>query len=480
MSPAARAAIALALMAGFYVLAIGSGVGLMTIAWLAAATKSAAGFKVAFFCAIAGGTVLWSLRPRVDHFEPPGPELTRETQPELFGVIDEVARATRQDMPQHVYALTDVNAWVSTRGGLLGVGGRRVMGLGIPLLHLLTVDQLKAVLAHEFGHYGGGDTKIGRLVYHTRLGLGRTLMAINGKAIAVVFNAYGKLVMRVSTAVARQQEFAADRFAAQATSGQDLAASLKKLDNHGGLFPLFYFSNIAPVVEEGYWAPVGEGFSAFCASPMFVGGVVTRVADEASTPPESTYDSHPSTSARVAAIDALGPETARTTDMRVAGTLLRDATDLDFQVFQPRRKGSGSLKRVAWTDVSSRVLVPRWQRVTKENAHLLKSVRIESPPTSTKDVIQLGRIAFGLKAQDRDHNEVANEVLFAIGCGVATRLMEIGWAPRPSPSFQAEFARGDERMSPIMRIFEISQGLAPVEEWAAFCQKEGLNGPLAS
>ena len=54
MAPALRASIALALMVGFYILAIGSGVGLLTIAGLAAATKSAAGFKVAFFCAIAG------------------------------------------------------------------------------------------------------------------------------------------------------------------------------------------------------------------------------------------------------------------------------------------------------------------------------------------------------------------------------------------------------------------------------------------
>jgi heat shock protein HtpX len=174
-------------MAGFYFLAISSGVGLLAFAWFILKAQSASALKVGLLAVFAGGTVLWSLRPRRDHFEAPGPELTRGDQPELFAVLDEVASAANQATPQEVYALQDVNAWVCTRGGVLGTGGRRVMGLGIPLLHLLTVDQLKAVLAHEFGHYGGGDTKIGRVVYQTRMGLGRTLEAVDGKAIAILF-----------------------------------------------------------------------------------------------------------------------------------------------------------------------------------------------------------------------------------------------------------------------------------------------------
>jgi heat shock protein HtpX len=419
-----RASIALALMAGFYVLALATGVGLFAIAWIALLAKSAATIKLAFFSAVAGGTVLWSLRPRFDRFEAPGPELTREAQPELFGVIDDVARATKQATPRHVHAIPDVNAWVSTRGGVLGIGGRRVMGLGVPLLHLLTVDQLKAVLAHEFGHYGGGDTKVGRLVYHTRLGLGRTLQAVDGKLVSVLFGFYGKLVMRVSTAVARHQEFAADRFAAQATSGQDLADSLQHLDKCGGMFPLFYVSNMLPVVEEGYWAPVGQGFAAFCSSPSFVNAKVTVGGADDAAALESTYDSHPSTSARVAALSKLGPASARVTDTRIAGTLLRESSDLDFQVFKPRQKKSGRLNPVEWPDVSLRVLVPRWQRVARENTHILKDVRIESPPATRKDVIQLGRITGGLKARLKNDDELMSEVLFAIACGVMTKLMD--------------------------------------------------------
>jgi len=55
-------------------------------------------------------------------------------------------------MPKEVYLIADVNASVAQRGGILGVGSRRVVGLGLPLTRILSVAQLRAVLAHEFGH----------------------------------------------------------------------------------------------------------------------------------------------------------------------------------------------------------------------------------------------------------------------------------------------------------------------------------------
>ena len=125
MSPAQRAAIALSLMAGFYLLAIASGAALLALAVFLTKAGGLGGLKLAFLSAAAGGTVLWSLRPRVDRFEPPGPLLTRDAQPDLFSVIDDVASASAQAMPVEVYATPDVNAFVSTRGGVLGIGGRR-------------------------------------------------------------------------------------------------------------------------------------------------------------------------------------------------------------------------------------------------------------------------------------------------------------------------------------------------------------------
>ncbi len=79
-------------------------------------------------------------------------------------------------MPRDVYLVPDVNAFVAERGGFMGFGTRRIMGIGLPLFHLLTVDELNAVLAHEFGHFYGGDNALGPWVYKTRTAIVRTVM----------------------------------------------------------------------------------------------------------------------------------------------------------------------------------------------------------------------------------------------------------------------------------------------------------------
>ena len=468
-------------MAGFYLLAISTGLGAFALAWLLVKGKSVGLYKFAFLSAAAGGTVLWSLRPRLDRFEPPGPRLTKEAQPELFAAIEDVARATGQSMPVEVYAVGDVNAFVSTRGGVLGIGGRRVMGLGIPLLHLLTVDELKAVLAHEFGHYGGGDTNIGRLVYHTRLGLGRTLQAIEGKSIERLFAFYGHFVMRVSAGVSRHQEFAADRFAAGATSGADLASSLTKLDRHGNLFALFYLSNMRPLLEERHWAPVGEGFRAFVADPMFNElqvSVSVNAPDTGQAPPDAVYDTHPPTEERIAALAQAPAAVSRQPDKRVASSLVRELDELEFALFKPEDVAAAKLKRVAWADVSPKVLVPRWRREALEREDILKQVPIEAPPSDRQTIVQLGRTHGGLKMRLKDDPEVMYHVLFGIACGVATRLIARGWTPAPSPALGCTFVRGEDSIDPMQQIFQIGNGQMPADDWAAFCAREGLGGPI--
>ena len=82
-------------------------------------------------------------------------------------MLRDVAAKTEQEMPTEVFLLPEVNAWVAERGGLVGIGSRRVMGIGLPLMETLTVAQLCAVLAHEFGHYYGGDTSLGPWLYAT-------------------------------------------------------------------------------------------------------------------------------------------------------------------------------------------------------------------------------------------------------------------------------------------------------------------------
>lgn len=112
-----RAVTAVALMVGFYVLALAMAGGLLFIPYAEVAYSDRINARLTLFCIAGGLTILWSILPRVDTFTPPGPRLTPSTAPQLFTMINDVAQKTSQARPEDVYLLNEVNAFVTHRGG---------------------------------------------------------------------------------------------------------------------------------------------------------------------------------------------------------------------------------------------------------------------------------------------------------------------------------------------------------------------------
>jgi Zn-dependent protease with chaperone function len=222
-----RALLAVLLMLGFYVLALAIAFALFWVPYAEFAYARHITPKLAIICILGGLAILWSVLPRRDRFIPPGPPLKRQRHPRLFGALDAIAHATKQAMPAEVYLVPDVNAWVMQRGGIMGFGSRRVMGLGLPLMRILTCSQFSAVLAHEFGHYHGGDTKIGPWIYKTRGAIGRTLDSLGNRTwLQAPFRWYARMFLRVTHAVSRRQEFIADELAARTVGVKPLTDGL--------------------------------------------------------------------------------------------------------------------------------------------------------------------------------------------------------------------------------------------------------------
>jgi hypothetical protein len=125
-SLAVRAVMAVALMVGYYTLAVTVCVVLLWIPYAEYTYLDRVDLRIGVACLVGAATVLWALVPRPDRFEAPGPQLTPSTEPQLFSLIDDVAAKTAQPRPAEVYLLNEVNAWVSQRGGTMGFGSRRV------------------------------------------------------------------------------------------------------------------------------------------------------------------------------------------------------------------------------------------------------------------------------------------------------------------------------------------------------------------
>ena len=90
-SLARRALLALALMIGFYTLALAVAGGLLWIPYAEWIYFGRVHPKIALACLGAAATVLWAIVPRPDKFEPPGPRLDEAQCPELFGMIHDGA-----------------------------------------------------------------------------------------------------------------------------------------------------------------------------------------------------------------------------------------------------------------------------------------------------------------------------------------------------------------------------------------------------
>jgi Zn-dependent protease with chaperone function len=88
---------------------------------------------------------------------PEGTRVTAREAPGLFVMIEELRRRLRAPEVHHVLVTDHFNAAVvqARRLGIFG-GHRNYLLIGLPLAKALTVEQFKAVLAHEIWHLAKG------------------------------------------------------------------------------------------------------------------------------------------------------------------------------------------------------------------------------------------------------------------------------------------------------------------------------------
>ncbi|WP_163408154.1 M48 family metalloprotease [Flavobacterium ajazii] len=185
-------------------------------------------------------------------------EITREDEPRLFAFIDEIVNVVETDFPKKVYLSSDVNACVfydSTFWSMF-LPIKKNLQIGVGLVNSVSEIELKAILAHEFGHFSQKSMKVGSYVYnvnqiiHNMLydndsynSIAQSWGSVNGyfaffTALAVkivggiqwilqqVYN-----VVNISYhALSRQMEFHADAVAASVTGSKPLITSLLRLD----------------------------------------------------------------------------------------------------------------------------------------------------------------------------------------------------------------------------------------------------------
>ncbi len=478
-SLAGRAVSAIFLLIGFYVLVIAVAALMIAAPFLEWKFAHTLHLQLAFL-AFGGVLLLWALVPRPAKWADPGVAFDAQSQPELWAMVERVAAQTDQKPPAHAYLLDEVNAFVVNRGGVLGIGGSRALGIGVPLMMLLDEQELESVVAHEFGHFYGGDTKLGPLVYATRGAIGRALAATSSGAIHALFKSYASFYLRRTQSVSRAQELSADQLAGRVTSPATTASALARVEVGAGAFNYYLRQEYFPVVEGGRLPPYMSGFLMTLHSSTARDHLETAGRIALGNDAGSSFDSHPSTADRIRALGCDPATIPLGWHERPSAFLVRDQAGVEAQLVRRQlRVAPESLPPVQWGDVVSDVLVPLWRAETAERLlPVCADMLPTGVPVNEDELADFGDYMF--RAAGRTANRADRIAVARVR--VARYLMlaaiDAGWTLTSSPGEPLELHHDGRRCSVIDDWQKVIAGQLAADEWRRSADACGLRASV--
>jgi heat shock protein HtpX len=438
--------------------------------------------------------MLWSLVPRREKFEAPGPVLERDSHPRLFAELEDIAASLNEPLPREVYLIGEVNAFVAYRGGILGLGSHRIMAIGLPLLSTLNVSEFRGVVAHEFGHYYSGDTSIGPWVYKTQMAMIRTFRSIGtleGVRVGAVQLMYGVVsfvlkkyfvgFLRVVNFVSRRKEHRADELACLVAGSAPCMRGMRKIHGSAMAWVPYWNSEVAPVLNQGCRPDIADGFARFLAAPEVAAQVAQGIEREIAEGKTQPYATHPPLRDRIAAIERLGiaatEESAEPALSLLGGP---EAVELQFLKFINPKLEEGSLRRVGWDVLGTMVTIPAWKSALASYGVLLQGVTAEALPEVIPKLPDIGRQIRDPKGTLLTPQQRAERAGRLVVSAVALTLLDKGWQLETQPG-QFHFCRDGKKINALDLVDELIAGKLSADAWAGRCDELGIRGaPLCS
>ncbi len=231
-----------------------------------------------------------------------GLEISKNDQPELFKMIDELVNEIGTSFPKKVYLTSDVNASVYYDSSFwsMFLPVKKNLRIGLGLINTTTQDELRAILAHEFGHFSQSSMKLGSYVYNLNYTVYNLLFdstEYNNAAkkwaaysnyfsifvkIADVLNSSISFVLKYLFSVlnksyyalSREMEFHADEISAVSIGSEQLKTSLLRLNfseyAYNEVINFYKFNNENNLIPKNLYDNQLEILSEFANRNKFI------------------------------------------------------------------------------------------------------------------------------------------------------------------------------------------------------------------
>lgn len=393
-------------------------VGIVAIPVTAIAAGSGSGFVVPTLLLVITlvGSIAYAVReyrswprPHVD-----GPFVERAEAADLWRIVDETAHAVRTRTVDRITVSATVGAAVFQAKGL------RFLEVGLPTIALLSEKELRAVLAHELGHFAGGRHAASSVLLRARMAL--VTMARNATGVwSGLFRAYARVFISAERFSSREMERAADDFAVRLAGSDAAARALRNVVVSGHVWtelrerfftlPASYTDKRAPLVQGAQ--------QLFAADPERF----TQQADETvAQQTASLWDSHPVTRDRIARAQAQQIAPPPTADRR-AFELFPHIDVLESELFHHERK------LVSWPDLWAEARCEYDRRGAEATASWLTRLGTISRPTTGALLSALAEIPVSDSTQHAERRAMREAVvLYALQWGAPVRFV-FAWQP---------------------------------------------------
>lgn len=398
MIAAARAVLALMLLVVFYALVV-----LLVLVWLAflvlglwsagAPESQTPPTTVILACAAFAPILVGMVWAVVRTARPAAPPenavwVSRRRAPALWAAVDELAGSVGTAPPDAIRLTAEVNASVTEHASFLGlVPGRRTLYLGLPLLVGLPPAELRAVLAHELGHFSRRHGRFGALAYRGTAGLAAACEAVRSAAAAndlvrmyaggplLLLRGYTWVFRRLTRPVRRRQEIEADREAARVAGARTVADALRSVAALEQAWLEFVAGFLTPVRRAEGRVP-DDPFRAFAhmvEAPERREPFAALRARAAERPADHD-DPHPDLAIRLSRL-------ARLPDQSAGGGIAEPldvpsgyAVELGRTLYPGRYPGSSTARSMPWREWLGLLAEHRATRLLKPLAEAVRTV----------------------------------------------------------------------------------------------------------